>query len=53
MILSPCAMVCLVLIHGVYFQAVNVRHNKVGENNEPAIYRINDDLVMPLHSVYV
>lgn len=27
-----------------HLKAVNVRHNKVGENNEPAIYRINDDL---------
>lgn len=27
------------------FQAVNVKHNKVGETNEPGMYRINDDLV--------
>ncbi|TQD82950.1 hypothetical protein C1H46_031511 [Malus baccata] len=27
-----------------HLKAVNVRHNKVGENNELAIYRINDDL---------
>lgn len=27
-------------------QAENVRHHKVGEADEPAIYRINDDLVI-------
>lgn len=27
------------------FQAVNVSHRKVGEMTEPAMYRINDDLV--------
>ncbi|XP_057964207.1 dolichyl-diphosphooligosaccharide--protein glycosyltransferase 48 kDa subunit isoform X2 [Malania oleifera] len=27
-----------------HLKAVNVRHNKVGEANEPAMYRINDDL---------
>ncbi|XP_042495714.1 dolichyl-diphosphooligosaccharide--protein glycosyltransferase 48 kDa subunit-like [Macadamia integrifolia] len=27
-----------------HLKAVNVRHNKVGETDEPAIYRINDDL---------
>lgn len=27
------------------FQAVNIRHHKVGETDEPAIYRIKDDLV--------
>ncbi|KAL3525431.1 hypothetical protein ACH5RR_013803 [Cinchona calisaya] len=27
-----------------HLKAVNVRHNKVGELDEPAIYRINDDL---------
>ncbi|XP_043713103.1 dolichyl-diphosphooligosaccharide--protein glycosyltransferase 48 kDa subunit-like [Telopea speciosissima] len=27
-----------------HLKAVNVRHNKVGETGEPAIYRINDDL---------
>lgn len=27
-------------------QAVNVRHHKVGETDEPAIYRINDDVVI-------
>ena len=27
------------------YQAVNVRHHKVGEVVEPAMYRINDDLV--------
>lgn len=36
-------MLNLVLI----FQAVDVRHHKVGEVDEPAIYRIKDDLVMP------
>lgn len=44
------------LIHDLYFQAVNVRHHKVGETDEPAIYRINDDLVMPstqLSSIYI
>ncbi|KAJ0943290.1 putative dolichyl-diphosphooligosaccharide--protein glycotransferase [Helianthus annuus] len=25
-------------------QAVNVKHHRVGENDEPAIYRINEDL---------
>ncbi|ONH96736.1 hypothetical protein PRUPE_7G148700 [Prunus persica] len=27
-----------------HLKAVNVRHHKVGETDEPAIYRINDDL---------
>lgn len=27
-----------------HLKAVNVRHHKVGESDEPAIYRINDDL---------
>ncbi|XP_022148606.1 dolichyl-diphosphooligosaccharide--protein glycosyltransferase 48 kDa subunit isoform X1 [Momordica charantia] len=27
-----------------HLKAVNVRHHKVGETNEPAIYRINDEL---------
>ncbi|PIA55632.1 hypothetical protein AQUCO_00700148v1 [Aquilegia coerulea] len=27
-----------------HLKAVNVRHNKVGETDEPAMYRINDDL---------
>ncbi|CAL5354256.1 unnamed protein product [Camellia sinensis] len=27
-----------------HLEAVNVRHHKVGEIDEPAIYRINDDL---------
>ncbi|KAH7833993.1 hypothetical protein Vadar_011725 [Vaccinium darrowii] len=27
-----------------HLKAVNVRHNKVGEANEPSMYRINDDL---------
>ncbi|KNA15821.1 hypothetical protein SOVF_094730 [Spinacia oleracea] len=27
-----------------HLKAVNVRHHKVGETNEPSIYRINDDL---------
>ena len=27
---------------------MNVRHNKVGESEEPAMYRINDELVIPL-----
>uniref|UniRef100_A0A7N0T4N4 Dolichyl-diphosphooligosaccharide--protein glycosyltransferase 48 kDa subunit n=1 Tax=Kalanchoe fedtschenkoi TaxID=63787 RepID=A0A7N0T4N4_KALFE len=27
-----------------HLKAVNVKHNKVGEDNEPAIYRITDDL---------
>lgn len=27
-----------------HLKAVNVRHNKVGESDEPAMYRINDDL---------
>jgi oligosaccharyltransferase complex subunit beta len=29
-----------------WFKAVNVQHHKVGETNEPSIYRINDDLVI-------
>lgn len=32
---------CMLFDH----QAVNVRHHKVGETDEPAMYRINDDLV--------
>ncbi|GMI83730.1 DEFECTIVE GLYCOSYLATION [Hibiscus trionum] len=28
-----------------HLKAVNVKHYKVGETNEPALYRINDDLV--------
>ncbi|KAF3439033.1 hypothetical protein FNV43_RR17308 [Rhamnella rubrinervis] len=28
-----------------HLRAVNVRHHKIGENDEPAIYRIKDDLV--------
>jgi oligosaccharyltransferase complex subunit beta len=35
---------CTFFIHVLNSQAVNVRHNKVGETDEPAIYRINDDL---------
>ncbi|KAG8100320.1 hypothetical protein GUJ93_ZPchr0013g36859 [Zizania palustris] len=27
-----------------HLKAVNVKHNKVGETNEPGMYRINDDL---------
>lgn len=27
-----------------HLKAVNIRHHKVGETNEPSIYRINDDL---------
>ncbi|KAG6529183.1 hypothetical protein ZIOFF_011379 [Zingiber officinale] len=27
-----------------HLKAINVRHHKVGETNEPSIYRINDDL---------
>lgn len=27
---------------------MNVRHHKVGEADEPAVYRINDDLVILL-----
>ncbi|XP_068660321.1 dolichyl-diphosphooligosaccharide--protein glycosyltransferase 48 kDa subunit-like isoform X2 [Aristolochia californica] len=27
-----------------HFKAVNIQHHKVGENVEPAMYRINDDL---------
>jgi oligosaccharyltransferase complex subunit beta len=27
-----------------HLKAINVRHNKVGETNEPAMYRITDDL---------
>ncbi|KAJ0959928.1 hypothetical protein J5N97_000305 [Dioscorea zingiberensis] len=30
-------------------QAVNVRHHKVGEADEPAIYRINDDDVIEIY----
>jgi hypothetical protein len=30
-------------------QAVNFKHNKVGETNEPGMYRINDDLVTLFH----
>lgn len=26
-------------------QAINVKHNKVGETTEPGMYRVNDDLV--------
>ncbi|KAL4319002.1 hypothetical protein GQ457_18G015610 [Hibiscus cannabinus] len=28
-----------------HLKAVNVKHHKVGETNEPALYRINDELV--------
>ena len=36
-----CVISSLVLDH----QAVNLRHNKAGETDEPAMYRIKDDLV--------
>ncbi|GJX21174.1 hypothetical protein Tco_0223851 [Tanacetum coccineum] len=32
--------------HMIAMRAVNVRHHRVGETEEPAIYRINDDLAM-------
>lgn len=33
------------IFHGRgHLKAVNIRHHKVGETNEPSIYRINDDL---------
>ncbi|GJU37227.1 putative ribonuclease H-like domain-containing protein [Tanacetum coccineum] len=31
--------------HMIAMRAVNVRHHRVGETEEPAIYRINDDLM--------
>lgn len=46
---------CLLLHHiktRFYQQSVNVRHNKAGEADEPAMYRINDDLVI-LPSVFM
>ncbi|GJY32835.1 hypothetical protein Tco_0417304 [Tanacetum coccineum] len=32
--------------HMIAMRAVNVRHHRVGETEEPAIYRINDDMVL-------
>ncbi|RVW23055.1 Dolichyl-diphosphooligosaccharide--protein glycosyltransferase 48 kDa subunit [Vitis vinifera] len=36
--------VAVKLNHVLDLQAANVRHHKVGETDEPAMYRINDDL---------
>lgn len=49
-------MICFIVLsavavklnHVLDLQAANVRHHKVGEIDEPAMYRIDDDLVMLL-----
>ncbi|KAK2986267.1 hypothetical protein RJ640_021836 [Escallonia rubra] len=47
-LLSPPSLagsaISLVSVVQVNLKALNVRHHKVGETNEPAMYRINDDL---------
>ena len=40
-------LLCLLLNYTKsLFQAVDLRHHKVGETDEPAMYRIKDDLVL-------